>query len=228
MELAGREWSAVVVLGAFLALDHAAWPSLLCAQPLIGGLVAGWLCGHPMAGVAAGGVVQLVWMVVQPLGGIAVPEGWLAGFAAALCVPFDVSLAGSGWLDDPRLAAPAVVGILAAALGRWLLLVQRALIERLGGAITAALAAGDARPAVRLHVLGLGLHALRGATMALVVLAMAPAASRALGAAGVAAPAGRIALALGAAALAGCAPRSHRGLRIGLGLAAGALVALAV
>jgi len=228
MELPVAQWTAIVLLGAFLALDHAAWPSLVGAQPLVGGLVAGWLSGHPLAGVAAGGVVQMVWMVVQPVGGFTVPEGWLAGVAAALGAPADVALSGNAWLDDPRLAAPAVVGILAAAFGRWLVLVQRAWLERLGAGITPALAAGEAAPAVRLHVLGVALHALRGATMALVVLALAPAASQALGAAGVAAPAGRIAMALGAAALANCAPRLHRGLRLGLGLALGALVAYIV
>jgi mannose/fructose/N-acetylgalactosamine-specific phosphotransferase system component IIC len=221
-------WLAAALCGALLALDHAAWPSLLLAQPLPAGAFAGWLAGRPEAGFAAGAIAQMLWIAARPVGGAVVAEAWLGGFAAALCAPPDIVLAGHAWLDDPRLAAPALVGVGAAAGGRWLLVAQRALVERAAARITPALERGDAGPAVRLHALGIGLHALRGATCVVAVAALAPSAARALDAIGVAAPAGRIALALAAASLATCAARRKRLLRVAVGATAGALVALLI
>jgi mannose/fructose/N-acetylgalactosamine-specific phosphotransferase system component IIC len=222
----GSEWIAVVLFGAVLGLDHAAWPSLLLAQPLLAGGVAGWIGGHAEAGLAAGAVVQMLAMASQPVGGAVVAEAWLGGFAAAISVPPDVVLRGSGWLDDPRLAAPAVVGIAAAAFGRQLLVLQRALIGRLAGPVARRLAAGDGDAVVRLQALGIGLHALRGSAAVLVAALVAPRATQALTELGVEAPAGRIALSLAAVALASCAPRAHRWRWVAGGLVAGVVVAL--
>jgi mannose/fructose/N-acetylgalactosamine-specific phosphotransferase system component IIC len=220
----GAEWIAVALAGALLALDHAAWPSVLLSQPIVAGAGLGLLAGHPEAGLAAGAVTQMVCLGLAPVGGVAVPEAWLAGLAAASAAPKDLALLGGGWLDDPRLAAPAVVGIGAAYLGLFALRAQRALQRRLATGLEARLASGDATGVARLHAVGILLHAARGACGAVFVVAFAPGAADLLGRVGVAAPAGRLALAFAATALAACAPRAHRVAWLAGGAAVGFLV----
>jgi mannose/fructose/N-acetylgalactosamine-specific phosphotransferase system component IIC len=220
------ESALLVVAGAVLALDHAAWPSLLLAQPLVAGALAGAVLGQPQAGLAAGAVVQLLSLKVQPVGGVAVPEAWLGGLAAALCAPPDVMLRGNAWLDDGRLAPAAAIGVLAMWLGRAALGLQRRLQSRLAAGVAARVARGDLACVARAHATGLVLHAGRGAVLVTIVLVAARPCAATLAAAGVTGPAGRLALAVGAATLGYEALRRRRALALCIGAAVGLLVAL--
>lgn len=221
------EYAALVAAGAVLALDHAAWPSLLISQPLVAGALTGAVLGHVEAGLAAGAVVQMLGMRVQPVGGAAVPEAWLGGVAAALCAPADLALRGGVWLDDGRLAAPAAVGVLAMLAGRAALVVQRRLQARLASAVMARVERGETAGISQAQAVGVALHACRGAILAgLVVLLARPLAS-ALAAGGLVAPAGRLALALAAVSLGHDAIRRRRRWGVVAGAIAGLLAALA-
>jgi PTS system mannose-specific IIC component len=220
------EYALLVLAGALLALDHAAWPSLLLAQPLVAGALAGVVLGHAEAGLVAGVVMQMLSLRSQPVGGVPVPEAWLGGLAAALCVPPDLLLRGGAWLDDGRLAAPAAVGVLAMGLGRGGIVLQRRLLGRLAAAVPEQLARGEISGVERLHTLGLGLHAARGALASVVVLLVARPVAAAFAAGGISAPAGRLALAIAAATLGYDALRRRRSLALLLGAIAGLLVAL--
>jgi mannose/fructose/N-acetylgalactosamine-specific phosphotransferase system component IIC len=215
----------LVASGALLALDHAAWPSLLLAQPLVAGALAGALTGHVEAGIAAGAVVQMLFLGVLPVGGATPGEAWLGGIAAAICAPAGIGLGSPAWLDDPRLAAPAIAGVGAAYAGRGLLILQRRRQRRIARQAHDGLLAGDVAAATRAVRFGIGLHAARGVLGVLLVLLLAPPCVALLERLGCDAPAGRIALALAAVTLAAFGRRRGRTAWLVAGLALGGAAA---
>lgn len=191
----------VALLGAVLALDQGASPRFLLSQPLVSGALCGALLGRFEPGVVAGGVLQMIFMAMLPVGGARLPEAWLGSLAVCIAAPGDLGMGRAAWLDDARLAAPAVVGVLTAYAGGRLWHLQRRLQGRLAADLPARVEAGDLRGIDRLHEAGLFLHAGRGAATAVLVALLAAPAARLLAGLGVAAPAGRLALALAAVAL---------------------------
>jgi mannose/fructose/N-acetylgalactosamine-specific phosphotransferase system component IIC len=224
MSLPAADLAVLALLGAALALDESATPSLLVSQPLFAGTLCGALLGHLEAGMAAGALVQALWIGALPVGGAVLPDAMLGGVAAAACAPSDLHLAGTAWLEDARLAPPLVVGIGAAWLGRLALRAQRRLQARLARAVPAAAASGDWRRIERLQRIAVVMHLGRGAACTVGVVLVAPPVAQALAGAGVAAPVGRLALALAAVSLG----RAAGGRRRWPALAAGALAGLGV
>jgi mannose/fructose/N-acetylgalactosamine-specific phosphotransferase system component IIC len=218
--MSAAELVGLAALGAVLALDRSAWPSLLLAQPAVAGALAGAVLGRFDAGVAVGAILQLVWFVEFPVGGAVLAESWLAAVAATAAAPPAIECRDAAWLADPLLAGPTLVGALAAAAGRWALLGQRALQGRLAAGRSTRQAGGEAGIAARLHGLALALHALRGALAALAAAILAPPLARVLAAGGVAAPAGYLALALALAAFVRSEAGRRRMLLIGVLLGA--------
>jgi mannose/fructose/N-acetylgalactosamine-specific phosphotransferase system component IIC len=178
------ESALVLAAGALLALDHAAWPSLLLAQPLLAGALGGAVLGQAEAGLVAGAAVQLLVLSEQRAGGVAVGESWAGGLAAAVAAPADLVSGGTAWLDDGRLAAPVAAGVLAMYLGRLLLLGQRRLQTRLARGVAQALERGETQPLTREQAAGIALHAGRGLLLTALVLQLAPPLATALANAG--------------------------------------------
>ena len=54
--------------GGLIALDITGFGPWLITQPMICGPLFGWLMGHVDTGVIIGGIVQLLWMDVTPVG----------------------------------------------------------------------------------------------------------------------------------------------------------------
>jgi len=59
--------TAAVVAG-IIALDITAFGPWMIAQPIVAGPLFGWFMGHIAVGVIVGGIVQLLWMDVMPVG----------------------------------------------------------------------------------------------------------------------------------------------------------------
>ncbi len=95
------------ILAGLLAVDdRAGWQSLL-AQPIFAGLLAGFLVGEPMTGLAAGLLLEFVWLSILPMRGTRRPDH-IAG-----------SVVGSGTAallihqtGDPRFVFITAVGVL--------------------------------------------------------------------------------------------------------------------
>src|SRR4051812_3583281 len=51
-----------------IALDITGFGPMMMAQPLVAGPWFGWLLGQVQVGVVIGGIVQLIWMDVSPIG----------------------------------------------------------------------------------------------------------------------------------------------------------------
>jgi mannose/fructose/N-acetylgalactosamine-specific phosphotransferase system component IIC len=60
--LRAAAWAGVI------SLDITAIGPFMVSQPLVAGPIFGWLMGNVLAGVIIGGIVQLVWMDVTPVG----------------------------------------------------------------------------------------------------------------------------------------------------------------
>lgn len=191
----------LLFLGAVGAMDGHVFPSFLLSQPLVGGAICGALLHDFEAGILAGAMLQMLWIAVLPVGGATLPDAFLGAIAAAACIPADLQWANGAWLGDERLASVAVVGVLAAQLGRIMLTGQRALQQRLSERLPHLVQQGDAARIQRLHHLGIAMHPVRGAVGVAIVAASASPAAAFLSSLGVAAPAGRVALALAVAAL---------------------------
>ncbi len=79
--------SMLAALGAFLALDETAWLQTWLSQPLPAGLLAGWICGDIVTGLALGLPVQLLTLGNLPVGRTAAGERVtpLLGAVGAVC-----------------------------------------------------------------------------------------------------------------------------------------------
>ncbi len=192
---AAPELLLLALLGAIVALDQDAGLGLHLSQPLVAGALTGLVLGRFEAGVSAGGVVQLVWMAAQPVGGARLPDLGLGGVVAALAAP--TAAAAGGLLHAEFLAAPAALGIAAAWGGGALLRAQRRLHDHWLADLTQLVEEGDVGALARLHERTLLVHALRGVVVVLVAAAVAPRASELLAAAGLRVEAARLAAGLG-------------------------------
>lgn len=60
--LVGAAWAGL------LALDFTGFGPLMVSQPVVAGPLFGWLMGNITAGLIVGGIIQLLWMDVSPIG----------------------------------------------------------------------------------------------------------------------------------------------------------------
>jgi mannose/fructose/N-acetylgalactosamine-specific phosphotransferase system component IIC len=214
----------VVLLGMFLALDQNTGLGLQVSQPLPAGTLAGFALGRPEAGAAAGALLQMIWPATQPVGGARLPDLASGALAAAIAVPAGFRF--SGWFDSAALGWAAALGVLAAWSGGWLVRSQHRLHAWMCRDLPRRVENGDAAGIERLFRWTLLLHAARGAVLALLLALLVPALSGWMGAEWTAAPAGAIALGLGAVGLVRRAGWNHwRALVAGTaaGLCAGVL-----
>jgi mannose/fructose/N-acetylgalactosamine-specific phosphotransferase system component IIC len=115
--LAGdASWPSLLLLGllaGLLALDDTALAQTWFSQPLPAGILAGYFCGDPQAGLAVGLLLQLVKAGDLPVG---------QSFTGEPAVPL-VAAVGAVVLGGYRLGLPFLEGSLAAvALTGWMVL----------------------------------------------------------------------------------------------------------
>jgi len=75
---------ALSLVGGFIALDTTAVLQGLISQPLVAGIVLGWLSGNLVLGMHVGLLMQLLWLNQLPVGAAKIPEGNLASIIAVL------------------------------------------------------------------------------------------------------------------------------------------------
>lgn len=110
---------ALVVLGAWVAVDTSAFVQLMVSQPLVAGWMAGAIVGAPGAGFTVGLLLQLLWGRSLPMGAASIPfmgpaavaAGAVAGWTAADFWRF------SGRLPVPDAASLALCLVIALILG---------------------------------------------------------------------------------------------------------------
>lgn len=151
--------TAVLLWGLVASLDLVSGPQLLLSRPLVAGTVSGLLLGDPLAGLAAGAVLELFALEVVPIGAIRYPDFSLAAVIGTVATA-----------DRPLplvLGMGVGVGLVLAEGSRGLMDGVRRRNASAAQAEAAALARGDAGVVARLQVAGLGRDAWR-ATLLLV------------------------------------------------------------
>ena len=76
-----------------IALDITGSGPWLIAQPLVAGPLLGWLMGHVAVGLVIGGIVQLLWMDVTPVG-VGIPFDAMA--VTPMAVPTAAAIQSAG------------------------------------------------------------------------------------------------------------------------------------
>jgi hypothetical protein len=80
----------LVFLGGLLALDGTSLGQFMVSRPLVTGVLTGWLAGDPVLGLLVGGILELYFIPVFPVGGSDFPEGGpsvLVAVVAAASLP---------------------------------------------------------------------------------------------------------------------------------------------
>lgn len=220
-DLSLQAWITVVAAAGLAGADGTSWPQAMVSRPLVAGCAGGWLLGDAAAGLAAGAVLELLFLRHLPLGGARCPDagpaGVVAGAAAVAGGPPGVAVT----------AAAAAAGWAVGWIGEATVRLQRRLAGRLVGDAEALSAA--ARSVERRHRALIAVDALRAALVAAVFLVPAVMAVRLVAGAG-RGPAAAVLLLAGGAALAAGAgaarlPAGGRG-RAALLVAAGAVAGL--
>ncbi|HTB21651.1 MAG TPA: PTS sugar transporter subunit IIC [bacterium] len=149
-------------VAGLLGLDSTGAFQIMVSRPLVVGGVFGCLLGHPGAGLAAGSLVEMLYMAGLPVGSLVPPDGVAA---AALASAVAVSLAHASEVRGAPYAAEAlglIASVPAGFLGARAEVVQRTLTNRLSRSADADLDAGRMPKVGGLLALALGLAWLRG------------------------------------------------------------------
>jgi mannose/fructose/N-acetylgalactosamine-specific phosphotransferase system component IIC len=104
-----HELLLLVLLGGLVALDGTALGQFMVSRPLVAATLAGGLLGDPMSGLVVGGVLELFYLSVLPVGGARFPEGGPAAVVGAATAAAAPEMAG--------LVAGVSIGLAWGALG---------------------------------------------------------------------------------------------------------------
>jgi mannose/fructose/N-acetylgalactosamine-specific phosphotransferase system component IIC len=112
------------LLGGALAVDNRASVRLMISQPICGGLLAGLVLGNPGDGFVAGALLQMLFLGMVPVRGIAAPDLALGGVAAGalyarLPGSMNAEAGAKGLILLLSLASALVVGVAGRALYRF-------------------------------------------------------------------------------------------------------------
>ena len=148
----------LALLGGVVALDTTSEGQFMLSRPLVTGVLAGWIVGAPGQGLLVGGVLEVVYIMIFPIGGGRFPEagpGAVVAVAAAVLAMAEAGGTGAG------LAGGVLLGVVWSHLGGLSVGVQRHLNGRIapdpyhgGGLLPGAV--------VRDHLTAIGLDFLRG------------------------------------------------------------------
>lgn len=84
------DFLVLLLLGGLLALDGTSLGQFMISRPLVAGVLTGWVMGDPVTGLLVGGVLELYFIPVFPVGGADFPEGGppsVVGVAGAMLLP---------------------------------------------------------------------------------------------------------------------------------------------
>ncbi len=84
------ELLSLTLLGGLLALDGTSVGQLMISRPLMAGAITGWIVGDPALGLLIGGILEVYFISVFPVGGAEFPEGGpptLVAVATGAAVP---------------------------------------------------------------------------------------------------------------------------------------------
>ena len=142
----------LIFLGGLLALDGTSVGQVMISRPMVAGTLAGWILGDPFLGLVVGGLIELFFIPVFPVGGSEFPEG---GPAALVGVVGAAGIPGAG-----GIATGVVLGLVWSRLAAYSI----RLLRRINGKIIPDPTRGSVAigRVVWAHLACIGLDFLRG------------------------------------------------------------------
>jgi len=151
---------SLTLLGGLLAWDGTALGQFMISRPLVAGVLTGWLVGDPALGLIIGGILEVYFISIFPVGGSEFPEGG---------PPTMVAVATGALLAGPAgIALGTLLGFLLSRLG--------ALSARILRKVNGRLVPDPSRKEVTAsrivwaHLAGVGLDFVRGCLLSLLGL----------------------------------------------------------
>lgn len=151
--------------GTVVGLDLVSVPQGLLSRPLVSASIAGWLVGDLEAGLRVGAVLELFALDVLPVGASRYPEYGPAAVGAALAAASLPPLIGIG--------VGVLLGLVVAILAGWSLGWLRHANARHVHRLATEVNGGSVQAIRKLQWAGLGRDLLRSAGMTLVAMALA-------------------------------------------------------
>ena len=99
----------LTLLGGLLALDGTSFGQFMFSRPLVAGVLTGWIMGDPVTGLLIGGLLEVYFISIFPVGGAEFPEG---GPPTLVAVATGVAVSGPA-----GIAFGALLGFLLSRLG---------------------------------------------------------------------------------------------------------------
>jgi mannose/fructose/N-acetylgalactosamine-specific phosphotransferase system component IIC len=142
----------LVVLGGLLALDGTSVGQFMASRPLVAGTLTGWVLGDPFLGLLVGGIIELYFIPVFPVGGADFPEGGPPTLVAVV--------AATGMPGPGGIAFGVMVGLVWSRLAAF----SNHILRRTNGRIVPdpARARVSVRRIIGAHLACLGLDFCRG------------------------------------------------------------------
>ena len=113
----------LVLLGGLLAVDATSLGQFMISRPLVAGVLTGWMVGDPVLGLLIGGILEVYFISIFPVGGAEFPEG---GPPTLVAVATGVAVSGPA-----GVAIGTLLGFLLSRLGAFSIRALRNLNGRL-------------------------------------------------------------------------------------------------
>jgi len=150
----------LTLLGGLLALDGTAFGQFMISRPLVAGVLTGWVVGDPAQGLLIGGILEVYFISIFPVGGAEFPEG---GPPTLVAVAAGVAVSGPA-----GVAFGTFLGFLLSRLGAYSIRFLRRVNGRL--APDPSRREVTASRVVWAHITGVALSFVRGCLLSLVGL----------------------------------------------------------
>jgi mannose/fructose/N-acetylgalactosamine-specific phosphotransferase system component IIC len=154
----------LALLGALLGLDVVSFPQAMISRPIVAATMAGAFIGEPERGLLIGVVLELIALDTLPFGASRYPEWGSAGVVGgALYAAQPPGMYGA-------LPAAMLAALLTASISGWSMVVLR---RSIGDKLTKCrdrIEDGSRQALMSLHLTGMSLDLLRGATVTLVAM----------------------------------------------------------
>lgn len=117
------DYLSLTLMGGLLALDGTSMGQFMFSRPLVAGVLTGWVVGDPALGLLLGGILEIYFISIFPVGGAEFPEGG---------PPTLVAVAVAAAISGPAgVAVGSVFGLLLSRVGARSTRAMRKLTERL-------------------------------------------------------------------------------------------------
>jgi len=152
----------LTLLGGLLALDGTSLGQFMISRPLVAGVLTGWMVGDPVLGLLIGGILEVYFISIFPVGGAEFPEG---GPPALVAVATGVAISGPA-----GVAAGALLGLLLSRVGA----VSVRVLRKINGRLVPDPSRREVTPArvVGAHLAGLFFDFARGCLLSLAGLVL--------------------------------------------------------